>query len=115
MINFGQLITWIIFFSFHSQLQQLSVVVGFSCNDGCGISDNYVNDAWCDCNQCEDEDSFTCLSYINDDYCDCNECEGELYWNCTSCAGGCPNPSSTQDIITTSATNTTNFKMNINI
>ena len=32
----------------------------FSCNNGCGIDWGYVNDAYCDCAECEDEFDFTC-------------------------------------------------------
>ena len=39
-----------------------------NCDDGCPIFEDYVNDDWCDCSNCEDEQS----------------------WNCTNCYGGCP-------------------------
>jgi len=34
----------------------------FVCDDGCDIYDSYVNDGYCDCSGCEDEDSYTCGS-----------------------------------------------------
>lgn len=36
--------------------------VNFKCNDGCDINDDYMNDGWCDCGECEDEDDNTCES-----------------------------------------------------
>jgi len=32
----------------------------FTCNNGCEISPEYENDAYCDCAECEDERDFTC-------------------------------------------------------
>lgn len=34
----------------------------FVCDDGCDINDSYMNDGFCDCGNCEDEDSHTCSS-----------------------------------------------------
>ena len=61
----------------------------FECSDGNTIPLNYVNDAYCDCSDCEDEDNpppmFDCsdgntipLDYVNDNYCDCSDCEDEV-------------------------------------
>ena len=40
----------------------------FSCNDGCPISEDFIDDY----------------------YCDCSECEDEANWTCDTCLGGCP-------------------------
>ena len=33
---------------------------GYTCSDGCTISTAYVNDDWCDCTDCGDENEWTC-------------------------------------------------------
>ena len=40
----------------------------FTCDNGCAIAAIYLNDSFCDCNNCEDEPNY----------------------NCTTCLGGCP-------------------------
>ena len=48
-------------------------VEGFLCDDGCSILDGYVNDNYCDCPECEDEDDWTCST------CTCPTGCGEFY------------------------------------
>ena len=46
----------------------LRLISGFTCDDGCIISDNFLNDNACDCSSCEDE----------------------YRWDCDVCYYGCP-------------------------
>ena len=34
--------------------------VYFACDDGCPIFEEYINDGYCDCSSCEDEEDWTC-------------------------------------------------------
>ena len=44
------------------QIENAYVVSGYNCTDGCGISNSYVDDGWCDCTDCGDETYWTCDS-----------------------------------------------------
>jgi hypothetical protein len=48
------------------------------CINGCELDSTYVNDEWCDCAECEDEDSFTCETHGDGcptDYGDWTDCD----------------------------------------
>ena len=40
----------------------LKVIHGFKCNDGCDVQDIFLDDNWCDCSSCEDEQDWTCFT-----------------------------------------------------
>ena len=46
----------------------------FECHNGCEIDDSNVNDGWCGCSSCEDEDDWTC------DTCDCPMSCGDYHY-----------------------------------
>ena len=70
----------------------------FTCYDGCEINDWFVNDYFCDCSLCEDEDYWTCNtcgycpSFCGDSaFCGYNV----SYWNpIFTCYSGCNIPQS---------------------
>ena len=44
---------------------------------------------------CPSSGCFITNSFLNNNFCDCQECEDEDYWNCTTCGYGCPDQSVT--------------------
>ena len=54
-------LTWIlsVFISIQSTLTS-----SYTCSDGCNINDAYLNDDYCDCSDCGDEDAFDCRTCI---------------------------------------------------
>ena len=66
----------------------------FTCNDGCEIYTGFENDGWCDCSECEDENSWTCETCSCPTECgDYEECSGDYGWCNTNgmfnCSDGC--------------------------
>ena len=66
-----------------------TAIDGFTCSDDCVISDIYVNDGYCDCTDCGDEDGWTCSTC--EDGCP-DSCGG--YEDCGSSGGGSSSNSS---------------------
>ena len=56
----------------------------FECDNGNSISYSLINDGWCDCLNCEDEQDWTCCTCTESGECDENgvECTGGNSDNC---------------------------------
>ena len=66
----------------------------FTCNDDCEIYIGFQNDGWCDCSECEDENSWTCETCSCPTDCgDYEECSGDYGWcniyGMFNCSDGC--------------------------
>ena len=58
---------------------------GYTCNDGCYISDSYVNDGFCDCSDCGDECGWTCATCSCPTTCgDYSSCSSDTEIACTT-------------------------------
>ena len=72
----------------------------FSCDDGCPLFEEFINDGYCDCSSCEDENDWTCGT--------CPGCPDECFGS-TVCSGAtthAPTPPP-QDIQSDDTTSTT--------
>lgn len=54
----------------------------YICDDGCEIHDSYVDDNYCDCSTCDDEEFWTCSTCCADE-CGCPE-ECDTYVSCVN-------------------------------
>ena len=70
----------------------------FVCNDDCVIDNQYYNDSWCDCTECEDEPDWTCSA--------CGGCPDNCYSSidCSNGGGYTTTGSTTSDSDTDSDT-----------